>query len=78
MQGPTVEQDILTLFKHTQPITPMTGSAAEQDIATLTGMYRERPHDMRTAALPDRDLLPAQDDGVIDHTPARYEEEEAP
>ena len=40
--------------------------------------YRERPHDMRTAPLPDRDLLPAQGDGVIDHTPARYEEEEAP
>ena len=55
-KGPGAQGQVATFFRSTDPVQPIPRSQAEQDINTLTDMYRECPYDLRIGALPERDL----------------------
>lgn len=55
-EGPEAQGQVAAFFRSTDPVQPIPRSQAERDIDTLTDMYRECPYDLRTGALPDRDL----------------------
>jgi len=55
-EGPEAQGQVASFFRSTNPVQPIPESQADQDINTLTDMYRECPYDLRVGALPERDL----------------------